>query len=412
MHDGSAEGRGRILIVDDQQEIRNLLSDILGDEHDCTLAASGAEALAHLRGGDFDLLLCDITMPGMTGLELVPLARAASPRTVVVMISGLQSIESAVEAVRSGAFDYVTKPFDLDAVTAAVGRALEHARLREAKRLYEIRLEELVARRTAELDRALESVERAYRTTLAALTAALDARDHETCGHSRRVVAFSLRLGRELGLDADNLRSLEFGALLHDIGKIAVPDAILRKPDRLDEGEWERMKQHPLDGARILAGIEFLRGASRVVAEHHERWDGAGYTRALRGDEIDLNARIFSVADAFDAITSDRVYRQARTHDEALAELERGAGTQFDPRVVAAFRRVARAEWDGLRRECASLESAPAAAALDAREAAAPEIAATVARDAPAPDARRSAEPPAREVAPPPARAPLSRAAA
>jgi HD-GYP domain-containing protein (c-di-GMP phosphodiesterase class II) len=252
--------------------------------------------------------------------------------------------------MRTGAFDYLTKPFDLAHVTTAVRRALEHAGLRAAKRRYETQLEELVERRTAELHGALASVEDAYRATLRALSAALEARDHETHGHSRRVVSFSLRLGRELGLDEEGLRALEFGSLLHDIGKIGVPDAILRKPGQLSEEEWARMREHPLFGERILRGIEFLEGAARVVAEHHERWDGMGYPKGLRGEQIDLGARIFAVADAFDAITSDRVYRAGRSYDEALAELDTYAGRQFDPRVVEAFRRVPREEWDEIRR--------------------------------------------------------------
>jgi HD-GYP domain-containing protein (c-di-GMP phosphodiesterase class II) len=252
--------------------------------------------------------------------------------------------------MRVGAFDYVIKPFDLSKVETAVSRALEHHDLRVAKRRYESHLEELVRRRTAQLDEALRSLEDAYRSTLKALTAALDKRDSETHGHSERVVSFSLRLGRELGLGPDQLRSLEFGSLLHDIGKIGVPDAILRKPAALTQEEWVRMREHPLHGQRILRGIEFLEGAARVVAQHHERWDGTGYPLGLRGEGIDLNARIFAVADAFDAMTSDRVYRRGRDYDAAAAELEAFSGRQFDPQVVAAFMRVPREEWDEIRR--------------------------------------------------------------
>jgi len=200
------------------------------------------------------------------------------------------------------------------------------------------------------LDGALQSLEDAYRSTLKALTAALDKRDSETAGHSERVVSFSLRLGRELGLDTEQMRSLEFGSLLHDIGKIGVPDAILRKPSHLTEEEWREMRQHPSHGQQILRGIEFLEGAARVVAQHHERWDGTGYPLGLKGDAIDINARIFAVADAFDAITSDRVYRGCKSYECAADELERHAGAQFDPRVVEAFRRVPREEWEELRR--------------------------------------------------------------
>src|SRR5204863_4497989 len=188
--------------------------------------------------------------------------KVASPDTVIVMISGMQTIESAINALRLGAFDYLMKPFDLRQAEAAVARALEHHELVSAKRRYENHLEELVEQRTAELDQALGSLEGAYRSTLRALTAALETRDLETHGHSERVVSYSMRLGREYGLDSERTKSLEFGSLLHDIGKIGVPDSILRKPAKLTSEEWVLMRQHPLHGQQILRGIEFLEGAA------------------------------------------------------------------------------------------------------------------------------------------------------
>jgi putative two-component system response regulator len=342
--------RARVLIVDDEPEIREMLCELLGLDYDCEGAPSAEEALRRLLVEKFSLIVSDITMGGMSGLEMIPHALAASPETVVVMISGMQTIESAIEALRVGAFDYIMKPFDLRQVEAAVKRALEHYELREAKRRYENQLEELVEQRTVELDHALSSLEDAYRSTLKALTAALETRDAETHGHSERVVTFSLRLGRELGLDKAQMTALEFGSLLHDIGKIGVPDAILRKPAKLDEEEWARMREHPLHGQQILREIEFLEGAARVVAQHHERWDGSGYPFGLRGEEIDVNARIFSVADAFDAMISDRVYRRGRSYEAAAEELDNWSGRQFDPQVVAAFHRVPREDWEELHR--------------------------------------------------------------
>jgi response regulator RpfG family c-di-GMP phosphodiesterase len=342
--------RPRVLVADDEPEIRGVLTDLLEDAHDCVAVSSAEAALEALASRPFDLVVSDIMMPGMSGLELLPLVRERAPETVVIMISGVQSVESAIDALRAGAFDYIMKPFDLHHVEAAVSRALEHKNLRDAKRRYEAHLEEMVERRTAELNSAVASLEGAYRSTLRALTAALEARDHETHGHSERVVGFSLRLGRELGLTAEQLTSLEFGALLHDIGKIGVPDAILRKPAALDGMEWARMRMHPLYGRRILQGIDFLEGAARVVAEHHEQWDGSGYPAGLKGEAVDRNARIFAVADAFDAMTSDRVYRRGRPYGAAAEELDRCAGTQFDPEVVAAFRRVPQGDWDEIRR--------------------------------------------------------------
>ena len=345
----SGDSRSRILIVDDEPDITEILSDLLGDEHDCTTANSAERALALLSENEFQLVISDITMPGMSGLEMLPRAKSISPNTVMVMISGMQTVESAIGALRLGGFDYLMKPFDLRQVEAVVKRALEHHELIAAKQRYENHLEELVEQRTAELDQALNSLEDAYRSTLKALTAALETRDSETHGHSERVVTYSLRLGREYGLTAEQMKALEFGSLLHDIGKIGVPDLILRKPAKLTEEEWVLMREHPLHGQQILRGIEFLEGPARVVAQHHEKWDGSGYPLGVQGDDIDLCARIFSVADAFDAITSDRVYRRGKSYQEAADELDEWAGRQFDPKVVEAFHRVPQQDWDELR---------------------------------------------------------------
>jgi putative nucleotidyltransferase with HDIG domain len=342
--------RPHLLIVDDEVEVRSVLHDLLSENYQCGEASSAEEALTQLRERDYELVISDITMSGMTGLEMIPHVKVISPDTVIVMISGMQTIESAINALRLGAFDYLMKPFDLRQAEAAIARAYEHHELITAKRRYENHLEELVEQRTAELDQALDSLENAYRTTLQALTAALETRDSETHGHSERVVTFSLRLGREYGLTAPEMKALEFGSLLHDIGKIGVPDAILRKPAKLTDEEWVRMREHPMHGQQILRGIKFLEGAAKVVAQHHEKWDGSGYPLGLKDEEIDICARIFSVADAFDAITSDRVYREGRPYEAASQELDEWVGRQFDPKVVEAFHRVPPEDWDELRR--------------------------------------------------------------
>ena len=345
-----SSNKPRLLIVDDEPEVRGVLRDLLSGPYECGEAASAEEALAQLRECEYQLVISDITMSGMSGLEMIPHVKVVSPDTVIVMISGMQTVESAINALRLGAFDYLMKPFDLRQAEAAVQRALDHHELIVAKRRYENHLEELVTQRTAELDDALGSLENAYRSTLQALTAALETRDAETHGHSERVVTFSLRLGREYGLSSAEMKALEFGSLLHDIGKIGVPDAILRKPAKLTDEEWVRMREHPLHGQQILRGIKFLEGAARVVAQHHEKWDGSGYPLGLKAEEIDICARIFSVADAFDAITSDRVYRHGRSYEVALAELDEWAGRQFDPKIVEAFHRVPPEDWEELRR--------------------------------------------------------------
>ena len=347
----SADPSLRILIVDDEPEITSILSDLFFGKYDCTTAGSAEQALALLASNEYELVVSDITMPGMSGLDMIPHVKSGSPNTVVVMISGMQTVESAIDALRLGAFDYVMKPFDLRQVEAVVKRALEHQDLIVAKQRYEDHLEELVEQRTAELDQALNSLEDAYRSTLKALTAALETRDLETHGHSERVVSYSMRLGREYGLDSQRTKSLEFGSLLHDIGKIGVPDLILRKPAKLTPEEWVLMREHPLHGQQILRGIAFLEGAARVVAQHHEKWDGSGYPLGLSGEEIDVCARIFSVADAFDAITSNRVYRKGKPYQAAAQELDDWAGKQFDPKVVEAFHRVPPEDWEELHEQ-------------------------------------------------------------
>jgi putative two-component system response regulator len=344
----------RILIVDDESDITAILSDLLSTQYECSVAGTAEQALVRLQESEFELVISDITMPGMSGLDMIPHVKTIAPDTVVVMISGMQTVESAIGALRLGAFDYLMKPFDLRQVEAVVKRALEHHELIVAKQRYEDHLEELVEQRTAELDRALDSLEEAYRSTLKALTAALETRDSETHGHSERVVTYSLRLGREYGLNREEMKSLEFGSLLHDIGKIGVPDLILRKPGKLTDEEWVRMREHPMHGQQILRGIEFLKGPARVVGQHHEKWDGSGYPLGLHGEDIDVCARIFQVADAFDAITSDRVYRKGKSYEAAAAELEEWAGKQFDPRVVAAFHRVPKEDWAELHRRSLS----------------------------------------------------------
>jgi cyclic di-GMP phosphodiesterase len=358
------EPSASILIVDDDESIRGLLSACLDPAHRCATAASADEAARLLESGSFDLVLSDITMPGESGLDFCSHVQKTCPRTVVVMISAMTDIEYAIEAMHEGAFDYVTKPFDLARVRAAVERALRYRRALEDKHRYEQELEQRVRIRTAELQSAnedlnfmLDTVYWNYRATLRGLARTLEARDIETGGHSDRVVAYSMRLGKKMRLHSNDLLALEQGALLHDIGKIGVPDAVLLKPGSLTTDEWVKMREHVGHGLRIIEGVEFLRGARFVVGQHHEKYDGSGYPNKLRGDDIHIHARIFAVADAFDAIRSDRPYRAARTYEKACEELIAHAGSHFDPKVVSAFMSVPKAEWEDIRRSAQSEDS-------------------------------------------------------
>ncbi|HKV42169.1 MAG TPA: HD domain-containing phosphohydrolase [Blastocatellia bacterium] len=352
----TARGTARLLIIDDEPNILSVLYSLLSDQYECKTATSAAEALEYLKEVAYDLVLSDIMMPGMSGLELLEEISTLSRDTVVVLISGNLNIQSAIEAMRRGAFDYVTKPFNLADVETAVQRALRHQLLLKANRQYEQHLEELVSVRTNELSQAnvnlnttLERLYLNYRATLRALAAALEARDVETRGHSERVVSYCMKLGKQLGLTGRDVIALEHGALLHDIGKIGVPDAILLKRGALTDEEWKHMRRHVDYGAQIIRGIDFLEGASKIVAQHHERYDGSGYPNGLEGEFITLGARIFAVADAVDAITSDRPYREARPFEAAADELTRCCGSHFDPVVVKAFTGVPMDSWREIR---------------------------------------------------------------
>ena len=346
-----------ILIVDDEESIRGLLSACLDPAYRCSTAGSAEEATRVLESGSFDLVLSDITMPGTSGLEFCSYVQKAFPRTVVVMISAMTEIQYAIGAMREGAFDYMTKPFDLARVRVAVDRALRYQQALVDKHNYEQELEQRVRIRTAELHSAnedlnflLDMLYRNYRATLRGLARTLEARDIETRGHSDRVVAYSMALGRKMGLSSNDLLSLEQGALLHDIGKIGVPDAVLLKPGSLTTEEWVKMREHVGHGLRIIKGVEFLRGARFVIGQHHEKYDGSGYPNRLRGDAIHVHARIFAVADAFDAIRSDRPYRAAQSYEKACEELNSNAGSHFDPKVVGTFMTIANDEWEEIRR--------------------------------------------------------------
>jgi|SRR3984885_7622489 response regulator RpfG family c-di-GMP phosphodiesterase len=346
----------KLLIVDDEEPIRKLLAAALCSTYNCLITDSAEEATRLLLTTSFNLVITDIRMPGASGLELCQFIHKSCPDTVVLMVSGMTDIQFAIEAMRQGAFDYIMKPFDLSHLSVSVGRALKYQGLLVAKRNYEQSLEQTVRQRTAELrslndslNGMLETLYTNYRATLRALASVLETRDIETRGHSDRVVAYTLRLGKELGLSHRDLISLEQGALLHDIGKIGVPDGILLKAGPLTEDEWTKMREHVKYGLGIIEGIDFLSGASSIVGQHHERYDGSGYPNSLQGDAIHLYSRIFAVADAFDAITSDRPYRASQPYANARAEILTNSGHHFDPKVVKAFLSVKEQEWTEIR---------------------------------------------------------------
>jgi putative nucleotidyltransferase with HDIG domain len=335
-----ANGRvcAKILIVDDEINIRSVLTRELNDDFtECVASHSPFEALNKIRNEEFSLLISDIMMPGMSGMELLRCVRRRDPEIAVIMITGMADVKTAVDSLRMGASDFITKPFDLPTIHRAVHRALERRQLIIENRFYRQELEKNIRERTAELNGALSEIEECYKITLEALVSALDAREHETHAHSQRVREFALALARQLGLEGDELTHVGRGALLHDVGKIGVPDSILLKPGKLSHQEWVEMKRHPQTGYEILQNIKFLSPAAEIVLCHQERWDGKGYPNSLRGKDVPLGARIFAIVDTLDAMTSDRPYREALSFDATMAEIKRCAGTQFDPQIVDCF---------------------------------------------------------------------------
>jgi putative two-component system response regulator len=340
----------RILIVDDEPPIRSLLSRFLGSRGFQTAqAGSGEQALAMLNQDRFSLVLSDVKMPGMSGMSLLSEVRRINPEIGVLMLTGCEDISTAVEAMKKGAFDYLLKPFDLPRVEAAVRHAIERqSALREQADRLE-RLEETVRDQTVRLRTLLGNLNEASEGTLEALVAALDAREHETKAHSRRVAEYTVYLAGRTGIDGEPLDTIRRGAMLHDVGKIGISDNILLKPAPLSDAEWGQMRRHPQIGFWILEGIESLRSAAEIVLSHHERYDGLGYPRGLRGEEIPLGARIFSVADSLDAITSDRPYQRGQSMEAARKEILLNSGAQFDPAVVASFVRIPPDVWHDIR---------------------------------------------------------------
>jgi putative nucleotidyltransferase with HDIG domain len=332
----------RILVVDDEEPIREIVAQMLTTAgYRCKEAASGMEALAVLTSGEeFELMLSDLMMADLDGIGLLERTKEKYPDMPV-----------ALAAIRNGAYDYLLKPFEREQLLNTVSRALENRRLKVENRTYQTNLESLVKARTDQLQAAIANLERSYDITLEALGDALDLKDAETEGHSKRVTAFTIAIAKNMGLPREQIAVIARGAFLHDFGKMAIPDAILRKPGKLTKEEMDIMREHAYLGYQMLKKIPFLAEASEIVYTHQERWDGTGYPRSLRGEEIPLGARIFSIADTLDAITSDRPYRPAQSLGAARAEIIKWSGRQFDPEIVKVFLEMPDSIWEGLRKD-------------------------------------------------------------
>jgi response regulator RpfG family c-di-GMP phosphodiesterase len=342
----------RLLVVDDEAPILHALQRTFeAAGYEVTACADPAEALERLKEKPFQVLSADYMMPGMTGAEFLAQAKQLQPETIRILLTAAHDFSAAVDAINNGEiFRILAKPWNRVELLGTVRQAFDTYALRERNR----QLNAIVQSQNAELaslNKGLEKlVEERTTNLLDGMVAVLDYRDTETQWHSRRVSWFTKRIAQQLGVkDAYELKTIEMGSLLHDIGKIGVRDAVLLKPGPLDTEEWVEMREHPRLGWALLQRIEFLRDASVIVLQHQERYDGGGYPSGLKGEQIVLGARLFAVADTYDAITSDRPYRKAQSHDAAIAEMRRVAGTQLDPDGVNAFCSLPEAEWQAIR---------------------------------------------------------------
>ena len=320
-----------ILIVDDEYSGRETLQSVLeGEGYNLIMAENGPQAIEQAKAFLPDVILLDVMMPGMTGFEVCERIRN-DPQVAeipIIILTALDDRESLLTGLKAGADDFISKPFD---------RFELRARLIGITRLN--RYHKLVQERE-KLQQSHANLLEAYEATIEGWSHAMDLRDHETEGHSRRVAELTVEMAKAFGMQDEELVHIRRGAFLHDMGKLGIPDAILQKPAELTKHEWQTMCKHPQFAYNMLYPIEYLRMALDIPLNHHEKWDGTGYPHGLKGEEIPVAARLFTIVDVWDALTSDRPYRAAWSHEEALAYIREQSGRHFDPQVVDLFFKV------------------------------------------------------------------------
>jgi putative two-component system response regulator len=322
-----------ILVVDDEQFIRDLFTRLLkAGNYDCLTAGSGEEALEILREHNCSLMLSDIHMPEMEGTELLPLARKIDPDLAVIMVTGVDDRDVAIQCLEAGAYGYLVKPLDANEFLINVANALYRRGLEIANKRYNFELETLVEERTEELRKAKEE-------TIITLARVAEFRDDETAQHTERMSYYCHMLAEKIGLPKEQCEQLRQASPLHDIGKIGISDGILRKPGRLTDEEFDAIKEHSQIGYRMLMGAksDLLQLGASIALTHHEKYDGSGYPKGLAGNEIPIEGRISAICDVFDALTSDRVYKSAAPVEKAVDILKDGRGTHFDPELLDIF---------------------------------------------------------------------------
>ena len=326
---------GTVLIVDDESAGRDTVESILdGEGYVLLMATNGTQAIEMARTNQPDIILMDVMMPGMTGFEACRHIRSDSDlaEIPIILLTALDDRKSLLTGLDAGADDFITKPFD---------RYELRARLAGIMRLNRFR--KLVQERN-NVEEEHRKLQLAYDATIEGWSHAMDLRDKETEGHTQRVTELTLKMAHALHIGEENLAHIRRGALLHDIGKLGVPDSILLKEGKLTDEEWVIMRKHPIYAHEMLSQIDYLRPALDIPYCHHEKWDGTGYPRGLKGEEIPLAARMFAIVDVWDAVTSDRPYRAAWSKEQALAYIIEHSGTQFDPEIVQVFLKVIKKE--------------------------------------------------------------------
>ena len=337
----SLASRSSVLVVDDDSGIRELIARwLVAGGYAVRTASNADEALDRVHHQAPAVALCDIRMPGHDGIWLAQHIRRDAPETAVIMATGVQDVDSAVTGLRQGVIDYLTKPFGRDRLRESVQRGVEWHKAAADSRRWREALDAEVERRRERLVDALAQLTIDCDGALDALLSLLTQSDHDAYAHAYRVAALAASVGCALALPDEDMAALERAALLHDLGKLAMPDAVLKKPAPLTGEEQAVVRQHPQIAADLIAGVPYLAAASELVRDAYERVDGLGYPNGTHASDVALGARIIAVADAYDAMTRPRVFRDAISAREALLELERCAGTQFDAAVVDVFRRV------------------------------------------------------------------------
>jgi putative two-component system response regulator len=322
-----------ILIVDDEATIRKLLHrKLVGVGFNCQEAVSAEQAISKLGNDRFELLILDVNMPGKSGIDLLPEIKTNYPDTAVIMATAVAETSIAVECMKRGAEDYICKPFNLDEVAMSVERTLDKRELQLKIKEYQHSLEQKVGEQTGE-------IRKLFLGAIEALVYALEAKDKYTGGHSRRVADIAVTIGNELGFSADDIADLRWAGLLHDVGKIAVDQMVQNKQGKLTHEEYEHIMIHAHVGAGIVKPVVNNK-VVEIIEHHHDHFDGTGLHQTVAREKIPLGARVLAVADAYDAMTSDRPYRSALSNEEAISEIKQFIGTQFDPGIARAFLKI------------------------------------------------------------------------